>query len=68
MNNELNLPPTIQICSLEAVRIADTSIYEGVITIEDWEKIKEFIITKKRNDGSHIQFTSNVSWSTTRCY
>ena len=35
MNNELNLPPSIQICSLEAVRIADTSIYEGVITIED---------------------------------
>ena len=35
MNNALNLPPTIQICSLEAVRIADTSIYEGVIKIED---------------------------------
>ena len=35
MNIALNLPPTIQICSLEAVRIADTSIYEGVITIED---------------------------------
>ena len=35
MNYKLNPPSTIQICSLEAVHLADTSIYEGIITIED---------------------------------
>jgi len=34
-NSYLNFYPSIQICSLEAAREADHSLYDGVITIED---------------------------------